>query len=270
MDDAITVRLSRDEALVLGEWLHRRMNGDDFRGDTVHPGERVALWNLAGGLEATTAEIFAPDYPALLDAARDRLVGGGEMDEPLDAERLTALMEPYSGRWWIAGGRALSLFAGRIWREHSDVDVLVLARDLPELGAAFPGELLVEDGRTGQSRPWTGEELTPGPHTLSFAAPPPGPPVQFVLGAAEGEEWVFHRGSGRIRLPFDRLGGRAEHAGLTYLAPEVVLMFKARGTRPKDEHDFRMTVGLLKPEARRWLVSSLPPGHVWVPVTAAL
>lgn len=40
-------------------------------------------------------------------------------------------------------------------------------------------------------------------------------------------------------------------------------MFKSRGTRPKDEHDFPMTTGLLEPEARKWLVSSLPPGHTW-------
>lgn len=169
-------------------------------------------------------------------------------------------MSTFDAPWWIAGGHALALFAGRDWREHSDIDVLVLARDLGALHRAFPGALTVEEA--GERRhPWNGEPLTPGPHTLVFAGESP---VQFLLGATDGDEWVFHRGNGRIRLPLARLGSTE---GIPHLAPEVALLFKSRGSRPKDERDFTEVLPLLDDARRRWLLDRLRPRdtHSWAP-----
>jgi hypothetical protein len=72
--DDVVVRLSADEALVLFDWLHR---GEDLKAlaPIEHHGEQVALWNLSCLLESELIEPFKDNYSALVDSARERLVG---------------------------------------------------------------------------------------------------------------------------------------------------------------------------------------------------
>ncbi|HUY52034.1 MAG TPA: hypothetical protein VMV92_41095 [Streptosporangiaceae bacterium] len=51
------------------------------------------------------------------------------------------------------------------------------------------------------------------------------------------------------------------------LAPEIVLLFKAKAIRPKDEADFTGTVPPLATAQRAWLRRSLlrvRPDHPWI------
>lgn len=57
------------------------------------------------------------------------------------------LFAPYPARYWIAGGWAVDLMVGRQRREHSDVDVLILANDLPAFARTFT-DILVKDNQT--------------------------------------------------------------------------------------------------------------------------
>ncbi|KAB2594264.1 hypothetical protein [Streptomyces arboris] len=60
-------------------------------------------------------------------------------------------------------------------------------------------------------------------------------------------------------------GGAAAIPGL--LAPELVLLFKAKHRRPKDQADLDATVPYLSPAQRATLTGLLTrvhPGHVWL------
>lgn len=49
--------------------------------------------------------------------------------------------------------------------------------------------------------------------------------------------------------------------------PEIVLVYKVRLRRPKDEPDFDATLPLLSAERRAWLRDTLArtaPGHHWI------
>ena len=57
--------------------------------------------------------------------------------------------------------------------------------------------------------------------------------------------------------------------GVPYLAPEVVLLFKAKAAREKDELDLGRALPLLEPARRAWLADALRlvhPGHAWIDV----
>jgi hypothetical protein len=75
-DDDWTIRLTRDEGLVLADYLHRWQLSEDF---TIrHKGERAALWNRLALLEkAGDSTAFSPSYEREIAAARDRLLGPG-------------------------------------------------------------------------------------------------------------------------------------------------------------------------------------------------
>lgn len=69
-EEALTLRLSQDEALVLFEWLQRVDDRDD---GWVDQAEQRAVWDLTAALERQLVAPFAADYQAQLDAARGRV-----------------------------------------------------------------------------------------------------------------------------------------------------------------------------------------------------
>ncbi|GGR42950.1 hypothetical protein GCM10010197_05350 [Nocardioides luteus] len=55
--------------------------------------------------------------------------------------------------------------------------------------------------------------------------------------------------------------------GVRYLQPEIQLLYKAPGLRPKDQVDFDNTIPLLDDRSLRWLRQALAqtlPDHPWI------
>ncbi|MEU5160759.1 hypothetical protein AB0G74_14295 [Streptomyces sp. NPDC020875] len=73
-DEAITIKLTRDQAFVLSDWLYEVM----FRSDALQEivSDR-AVWSpvyaISGTLDKSLSELFQPDYAERLEAARARL-----------------------------------------------------------------------------------------------------------------------------------------------------------------------------------------------------
>jgi hypothetical protein len=179
------------------------------------------------------------------------------------------LFRGYPRPYWIAGGWALDLYADRVRRPHGDVDVVVLARDLDQVAATFTTPRpVVQLPETGERRTWCdGEQLAPGPNALVFPDDDHPCPIQILLAAADADQWVYHRGRGTIRKPLAEIT-LTSPGGLTYLAPEIVLLFKSRGDRSKDHHDFADIVPLLDSDRRQWLLDRIAPrypNHPWLP-----
>jgi hypothetical protein len=196
------------------------------------------------------------------------------IDQAAELLAVKGLFENYPRPYWIAGGWALDLFAGRVRRSHGDVDVLVLARDLEVLARTFtrPRPVL-QFAETGEQRPWVeGERLVPGPHALVFPDDDGPSPVQILLGASDRDEWVYHRGRGTLRKSLNEITLQSPQ-GLCYLAPEIVLLYKSRHLRPKDNADFEDVHDLLDPSRRQWLVERIfprYPDHPWLPALRAV
>ncbi|MEM7711421.1 MAG: hypothetical protein AAF264_11870, partial [Pseudomonadota bacterium] len=77
-------------------------------------------------------------------------------------------------------------------------------------------------------------------------------------------EWAYRRDP-TIRAPRSQVVLR-DRDGIPYLAPEAVLLFKAKHCRPKDEADFAAALPSLDPARRRRLARWLDathPGHPW-------
>jgi hypothetical protein len=70
----IAIELTRDQALVLSEWLYRVIGTEEL--DSLI-GQDRAVWSplhaISATLETSLVEVLMPDYKARLDAARERL-----------------------------------------------------------------------------------------------------------------------------------------------------------------------------------------------------
>lgn len=177
-------------------------------------------------------------------------------------ERLAAADSP----WWIAGGWAIEFAVGAPFRAHADIDVLLLRRDQLAAQRALPDWEWWAAEPPGTLRPWaSGEILPPGVHDV-WCRPDADAPwrVQFMLDEAEGAEWVSRRDP-RIRRPVKDIG-LVNADGLPYLAPEIQLLYKAKGARPKDERDFATVLPRLDAAQRRRLREAMAlayGGHPW-------
>ena len=198
-----------------------------------------------------------------------RLYGPWAGRTPRDAAELFG---DFPGRWWVAGGWAIEAFTG-VERPHSDLDVEVPRSELPALRRYLAGRLDAWTASDGALTP-----LLPGddPDAPADDVLPSGcgqlwtrrsgtDPWEYdiLLGATDGDQWQFTRDH-RITRPLDDVVWVRD--GVRYLRPEVQLLLKARGRRPKDQRDFEVTLPLLDAGSRRWLLGSLQiahPDHPW-------
>jgi hypothetical protein len=171
--------------------------------------------------------------------------------EPLPLDEVTGIFETLDRPWWIAGGYAVELAVGHAFREHTDIDVLLLRPDQLAVQRLLPDWEWWAADPPGTLRPWrAGETLPPQVHDI-WCRPGPDEPwqVQFMLDETEGIDW-YSRRDARVRRPIASLG---DHV----LVPEVQLFYKARVPRPKDEQDFAMLLPLLTAEQRQWLADAI-------------
>ncbi|HEV8064402.1 MAG TPA: hypothetical protein VGP46_06200 [Acidimicrobiales bacterium] len=177
------------------------------------------------------------------------------------------LLEGCGFSWWVAGGWALEA-AGAASRHHEDTDIVVLRRDLPAIRAWLSAFHLWQ-ADSGALRPLLpAREMPDESHQLWMRKDSSGPwLLDLLVSPSEGDDWISRRHD-RIRRPLDDVGWIGPD-DVPYLKPEIVLLFKAKNTRPKDAQDFDSLKDRLDPSALSFLRDSLSmahPEHAWLGV----
>ncbi|GKV56273.1 hypothetical protein NCCP2222_22200 [Sporosarcina sp. NCCP-2222] len=170
----------------------------------------------------------------------------------------------YNRPWGIAGGWAIDLFVGRNTRDHSDVEVAVLRSDQHALKTVL-ADWSFRKVVKGKFQEWEGEQLELPIHELHAVRRDTNAELEILLNEIIAEEWVFRRDP-TITFPASSLFLKTKE-GLPYLHPAIVLLYKAKGTRPKDTLDFQNAYPLLGEQDKKWLYDALQthtPGHEWI------
>jgi aminoglycoside-2''-adenylyltransferase len=197
----------------------------------------------------------------------DPLAGGVELVNPVWkpwrprelADRLRGVVVP----WYVAGGWALDLYRGVETREHEDLEIGVPAAGFAAIRTAlseFDFDVVLDGRRWPLDSPvfalshqtWVKDPATGAYRVDVFREP------------HDGETWICRRDEG-IRIKYAEIILRTAD-GIPYLAPEIVLLFKAKWARPKDDGDLSGVLPLLGHDRRsalRDLVRRVHPGHRW-------
>src|SRR5690606_12379819 len=85
-------------------------------------------------------------------------------------------------------------------------------------------------------------------HASSNDAPPRA--IEFLLNERDADHWLFRRNPS-VRLPLGQAIVRAGN-GLPVLAPEIVLLYKSKSPREKDESDLRSAWAACDARRRQW------------------
>jgi len=207
----------------------------------------------------------------------DDVPGGVALEDPAahwDAWRPAAAasrLRGVSAPWYVAGGWALDLHRGEQTRAHDDLEIAVPAPAFGEIRAALAD---CDFEAVGSGRVWPADSQAFGrTHQTWGSEPDPSRPRGLVYRIDVFREpvvagrWACRRDE-RITLPYERVI-RHDAAGIPYLVPQLVLLFKAKHARGKDQADFEAALPLLSPAEARWLraaLSRLHPGHEWIGV----
>jgi len=185
---------------------------------------------------------------------------------PLEA--VTHELREASFPWFVAGGWALELFAGRVQRLHHDVDIII-PRDLQ---FELQNHLLARDWKVvtpfnKRAEPWPPHMRLELPRHQVHAYRGEDF-IDFLLTDID-EVWRYRREPLVLRST-EKMSLRSEK-GIPYLAPELVLLFKSKNTsnheRAKDQMDFEKAWPHLDPERRawlRWALVATNPEHSWI------
>jgi hypothetical protein len=205
----------------------------------------------------------------------DEVAGAFEPDVTLwdgwSPAEVTSRLEGVDAPWYVAAGWALDLFQGRQTRDHDDLEIGAPAyayEAIRERLDALELELLVVGG--GIAQPATEDALAAYHQTWARDRETGSWRIDVLREPWEGDVWVCRRDP-RIRLRATSLIARTSD-GIPYAQPEVVLLFKAKSPRPKDEADFAALLPLLDAGRRAWLSAALTllhPLHPWLGELAA-
>jgi hypothetical protein len=183
-------------------------------------------------------------------------------------DQVTEALDGLAAPWAVAGGWALDLWLGKQTREHEDIEITVPALFFPEVQARLEARGLKlfsnVNGEVVALQP--GEAR--GPEGFQTWVTDPAAQawiLDIFREPGDAETWIYRR-TGELSAPRTWASGRTA-AGIPYVAPQVVLLFKAKPMRDKDLADFARIAPMLPPDDRAWLAASLSliqPGHPWI------
>jgi hypothetical protein len=159
--------------------------------------------------------------------------------------------------WAVAGGWAIDLHLQAETRPHHDIEIAV-SREHLEIVAACLGEL--DWFGVGDGRAWALEDAPRELHqTWGRDRSSHRWRLDVFREPWDGEDWVFRRDP-RIRRPLAEAIMFSQDA-IPYLAPEIVLLFKAKSPKEKDEADLALTLPTFTLERIEWLRNALEIVH---------
>jgi hypothetical protein len=190
----------------------------------------------------------------------------------LDPAGMREFFDGFDRPWWVVGGWAIEAFTFEHGtgapREHEDVDVSILGCDVPALRAHVGESWQLWNIADGAIRPLTDHwPDVQHPESQIWGRRDAASPWAFDMPLTPDRDglWTNKKLSGHV-APIEEVTWVAGD-GIRYLNPEIVLMFKARLGRLKDDRDLDRCLPLLTGPARSWLAESVArlfPDHVWL------
>jgi Aminoglycoside-2''-adenylyltransferase len=180
--------------------------------------------------------------------------------------KVAKLMHGFTSPWFIAGGWAIDLFIGNITREHKDIEIAIFRKD-QKLLQDYLFDWEFNKVVNGVLEPWNKNEwLELGVHEIYACSKiSEVSMLEILLDESVESEWRFRRNL-NISRPLSKIGLFSD-IGVPFLAPEIVLLYKAKNPRCKDEDDFNRIRGLISDEAKIWLKQAIAvchSGHHWL------
>jgi len=188
--------------------------------------------------------------------------------EPLDLAGVRAFFDGFERPWWLVGGWAIEAFTGAA-REHEDIDVSMLACDVPALREFVGDRWHLWSNTGGTLRPLTdARPELPAPDCQIWVRRDARSPWVMDLPLSPDVDglWQSKRMPDHV-APLDEVTWLTAE-GVRVANPEIVLLHKGAQLRRKDRRDLDRALPLLDEGQRSWLRAGLRTcygdDHAWL------
>lgn len=165
--------------------------------------------------------------------------------------------------WCVTAGWAVDLFVGRQTRTHDDLEIAIPAAAWPAVRGQLAGlDFLV----AGDDQLWPVDSPAFEAHFQTWGRDASGVfRLDVFRDPHDGETWICRRDP-RLTRPYSTLI-RTTPDGIPFMAPEVVLLFKAKHDRDKDRADLAVCLPAMSDAEKEWLavaIEMVHPDHPWL------
>jgi hypothetical protein len=165
--------------------------------------------------------------------------------------------------WCVSGGWAIELFVGEPLRAHGDLEVAIPRARWTDFRCCLPGLEFFVAG-SGELLPLEGPAFNE--HHQTWGRDAAGRfRIDVFREPHEEDTWLCRRDPKLRRNYSDVI--RHGTDGIPYMAPEIVLLFKAKHDLPKDRQDLDAALPSMDEASIAWLVEALDlvhPHHEWL------
>ena len=186
---------------------------------------------------------------------------------PMTPSEFAREMAGFDRPWWLVGGWAIEAATG-LRREHEDLDVSLLVRDVPAFVEFMRGRWHVWNNVGGVLHPlgdrWPTVDEPRSQLWLRADATSPWI-VDMPLTPDIDGRWSNKVISDHVAM-VDEVTDTDE-SGTRFLRPEIVMLYKARHRRPKDLVDLDAVLTMLSQDRLAWLrdaIATVDVDHPWL------
>jgi hypothetical protein len=175
-------------------------------------------------------------------------------------------MKNFDARWFFVGGWAIDLFLGTQTRAHSDVEIGIFRANQQAL-RTYLKDYEFNQVSEGVLIPWLESERLKLPVHEVYVQSIDNPANKLEVLFQEEIDgfWAFRRNM-TVRVPVKDILLFTKD-GIPFLSPEIILLYKTKNTRAKDQLDFTAVYDKLSSEQKCWLSSAIKgcqPEHEWL------
>lgn len=180
--------------------------------------------------------------------------------------QIASVMRDFKPSWFIAGGWAIDLFLEKETRLHHDIEIAIFRQDQAFLHFHF-NDWLLQKIVNGERVLWHRDEwLTLPTHEIYCSnETAQQPQIEILLNESNETEWLYRRNR-KVRRSLAKTQLESS-ARIKFLCPKIVLLYKSKNPRAKDEQDFQTAVKRLDAERKEWLKDAITvcsSEHPWL------
>jgi len=183
-----------------------------------------------------------------------------------EPKRIQEVLKDYDGLWMIAGGWAIDLYLNKISRKHEDIEIAIPRSEQLKI-QSFLVDWNLRYVEAHQFFEWPNGQMLQLPiHEIHGQLNESK--IEILLNEIEGEVWKFKRDLS-IQYPTRKMIIQSA-IGIPILCPEIVLLYKAKNFREKDQMDLLNSMAALSKDQLKWLKDRIQKmhglNHQWIKI----
>ena len=181
-----------------------------------------------------------------------------------EPKRIKKLLEQYTGTWMIAGGWAIDLYLDKETRAHKDIEIAIPRKEQRKIKSYLKNWDL-KFIKSGTAMNWNDDHYLELPiHEIQGSHA--DSEIEILFNEIDSDQWTYRRNPEIVHtLEKTILSSKSK---IPILCPEIVLLYKSKSIKEKDEKDLTSALEKMNNDQLNWLKTALlktyANDHPWI------